>query len=89
MDETAELTASLLYEAGGKNTGEKPLNGLIRENIKSFLWASDDMDVALVTGKDTKACTIRAVNPGSTEIGVLVETVEGNTYTWSVPLTVQ
>lgn len=89
VDETAELTASLLYEAGGKNTGEKPLNGLIRENIKSFLWASDDTDVALVTGKDTKACTIRAVNPGSTEIGVLVETVEGNTYTWSIPLTVQ
>ena len=86
--ETVDLTARLLYEHGGKNTGDKPLYSLEREHIKTFLWATDDTDMISVTGKDSEICTFTALKSGQTVISVMAETVEGNRYTWSIPVTV-
>ena len=88
VGETVKLTADLLYEAGGQNTGDKPVDSLLQENIKTFLWASEDTEVASIAGKDMEVCSVTAHASGQTAISVMVKTVEGNTYTLSIPVSV-
>ena len=84
----ATITAELLYEAGGENTGNKPLDKLTKEEIKSIRWASKNMEVATVEGTQTGKATVTGLTAGSTMITVSVETKSGNFYVLEIPVVV-
>lgn len=86
--ETADLTAELLYEEGGKNTADKTLAELVTEKVKAFTWASSDTGVATVTGKAAGTCTVNGVSAGSIMVTVSIETEAGNFYTYEIPVTI-
>ena len=85
---TADLTAQLFYEEGGVNTGDKSLEQILEEEVKSYKWASAATDVATVAGKESGTATITSVTAGITTISVSVETKAGNVYTLEIPVTV-
>jgi len=88
ISDSSNLTAELLYEANGENTGDKPLDKLTKEEIKNFKWASSNTDVATVAGKESGTATITSVAAGDTIISVSIETKAGNVYTMEIPVTV-
>lgn len=85
---SADLAASLLYEAGGVNTGDKALADLVKETIKSCTWASTDTSVATVSTTGTDTASVTAVGAGTAKVTVSVETVAGNFYYYEIPVIV-
>ena len=70
---SAELTVSLV---GGT------------EEIESVAWSSADTSKATVENKNQAKCTVNGVAAGTVTLNVTVTTVQGNTYTTSVTVTV-
>lgn len=88
VEGTADLTAELLYEVGGVNTGDKTLDELVTERALRFTWASSDDTVASVSGKEAGTCAVNGLSEGTAVISVSIETLAGNFYTYEIPVTV-
>ncbi|MBQ7874927.1 MAG: Ig-like domain-containing protein [Oscillospiraceae bacterium] len=66
------------------------VNGVVQfpEEVREYVWASEDTDIATVSMNGDGTCTITAKKAGTARITVSVETVQGNTYTNYVTVTV-
>lgn len=86
------LSAKLLYpqDAEDFEAGEndKTKEELVRENIKSYTWASSNTNVVEVENMNGQTCTIKAVGGGAATVSLSVETVEGNFYTVEILIVV-
>lgn len=60
----------------------------IDEEIKSYTWASDDTAIVSLAGANTDWCTVTGKAGGTAKVTVTVETVQGNTYTSQIVITV-
>lgn len=58
------------------------------EEIESVAWSSADTSKVTVADKNLEECTITGVAAGSVKVNVTVTTVQGNTYTAEVQITV-
>lgn len=84
----AEITnASVNVTEGSTDVIDVNLTGAHTERIRTVTWASENTEVATVSGSGI-TCTINAVKAGSTRITVSVETVQGNVYTAAATVTV-
>jgi hypothetical protein len=86
---TIDVMVDLLYKENGINTGDKPLDVITPEEIKTVTWASTNPEAATVTGGQIGTITVLAGEDVPTEITVSVETVAGNVYTATLVVIVQ
>lgn len=86
--ETADITAQLYWEAGGINTGDKSLDEIVQEDVKRYIWASTDTNVATVVPMEEGICTVTALSAGNAQITLSIETQAGNYYSIEIPIIV-
>ena len=73
---SADILADLIYTAAE----------YVPEEIKGYTWASSDTAVVTVSGAQTG--TVAAVAAGNATVSLSIQTVAGNAYTITVPVTV-
>lgn len=88
VGDTIDLSAVLDYVEGGENTGDKPLEELLKEEVKAYKWASTVTEILEVSGKEAGTATVTAVSAGTAKVSVSIETKAGNVYTVEIPVIV-
>ena len=58
------------------------------ETVREYVWASSNTDVVSISDMGSETCTLTAKNSGTAEITLSVTTVQGNTYTVKMSVTV-
>lgn len=78
------VSAKLLYKQDAEGfvpgPGDKSKDELVRETVKSYIWASSDPSVVTIQKFDDKTAYIEWQKPGTATISVSIETMEGNVY---------
>lgn len=60
----------------------------IDEEIKSYTWSTNNTDVVSISGAGDEMCVVAGKAAGTAKISLSVETVQGNTYTNWIVITV-
>ncbi len=87
VGQTMEFTAKLLARV--ENEGEAKNTLPMDETIVKYNWSSSNEGVFKIDGMSLETCEIRAIAAGTAELSVVVETLQGNTYTASLTVVVE
>ena len=88
------ISAKLFYDAALHTEAEIEFGNVsgnearVGEKAKRWIWASEDMNVVTVSTGSNGECEVTAKGAGTTYVTVTIETVNGNTYTARIRLTV-
>lgn len=87
---TDSISAKLFFNAA--DHADELVNGTAptvhTETVSEYVWASSDTNVVSISDMGSETCTLTAKDAGTAYITLSVTTVQGNTYTAKVTVTV-